>query len=393
MRAQNRARAPLGRRRERGRAQGCGRRGRGRGLARAGRRGRRPDRPRRHAVRPRRGRVGARPGPRAAALCALRQNPLARYFAIARGAEGVAAADMSKLLDTNYHYLVPELSANSAPAPDWSYLLDRARRGQAAVGAARAVPMVVGPVSVVALARGEFDRAAMVTRLAPAYADLLAQLAELGVPEVQVIERRLRWLLCITSLPFFLRLLVAFRSPFSALPCAPHLRLRARGAVYSGWGRGPDPERARGSAHAARGAALALSFLPRPPCRRTRRRSSLSHRRWLNRKAHRSPGAHLGSNPRRHRHLKESSRGRAAQARAWGAAAKGQNTTHPRALREDPPRAPLPAPPGAPRPGPAPGAPPMHLLLLRTSSAAPRRPRARQCADRRRPARPPADPR
>lgn len=36
------------------------------------------------------------------------------------------------------------------------------------------------------LARGDFDRAAMVARLAPAYAALLRQLAQRGVPEVQV---------------------------------------------------------------------------------------------------------------------------------------------------------------------------------------------------------------
>ena len=31
---------------------------------------------------------------------------LDRYFAMARGAPGAPALDMSKLVDTNYHYLV-----------------------------------------------------------------------------------------------------------------------------------------------------------------------------------------------------------------------------------------------------------------------------------------------
>lgn len=39
--------------------------------------------------------------PRFSGLTGLQQ-----YFAIARGAEGIAAGDMSKFLNTNYHYLV-----------------------------------------------------------------------------------------------------------------------------------------------------------------------------------------------------------------------------------------------------------------------------------------------
>ncbi|KAL4447714.1 hypothetical protein ABPG75_004933 [Micractinium tetrahymenae] len=110
------------------------------------------------------------------------------YFALARGVEGAPACDMSKLFDTNYHFLAPELTADSEPRPDWSPLLDRLKRGQEAVGRERAVPMVVGPVTLACLARGDFDRSAMVARLAPAYAALLRQLVQRGVPEVQIHE-------------------------------------------------------------------------------------------------------------------------------------------------------------------------------------------------------------
>jgi 5-methyltetrahydropteroyltriglutamate--homocysteine methyltransferase len=109
------------------------------------------------------------------------------YFAAARGAENVQAMAMSKLYDTNYHCLVPELADGSQPRPDWSPLLDRVRRGQAAVGVGRAVPILLGPVTLVALARGEFDHSAMVARLVPAYTEALEALGELGVPEVQVV--------------------------------------------------------------------------------------------------------------------------------------------------------------------------------------------------------------
>jgi 5-methyltetrahydropteroyltriglutamate--homocysteine methyltransferase len=35
-----------------------------------------------------------------------KQQGLDQYFAMARGAEGVSALDMSKYFNTNYHYLV-----------------------------------------------------------------------------------------------------------------------------------------------------------------------------------------------------------------------------------------------------------------------------------------------
>jgi len=36
-------------------------------------------------------------------------NGLQQYFAMARGADGIPALEMTKWFDTNYHYLVPEI--------------------------------------------------------------------------------------------------------------------------------------------------------------------------------------------------------------------------------------------------------------------------------------------
>ena len=47
------------------------------------------------------------------------------YFAMARGAEGIVALDMSKFFDTNYHYLVPELTDSTTPKPNWDLLFDK----------------------------------------------------------------------------------------------------------------------------------------------------------------------------------------------------------------------------------------------------------------------------
>jgi 5-methyltetrahydropteroyltriglutamate--homocysteine methyltransferase len=50
----------------------------------------------------------------------LRRSPLERYFAMARGAATARPLEMTKWFDTNYHYLVPEISASTpfAPCPE-----------------------------------------------------------------------------------------------------------------------------------------------------------------------------------------------------------------------------------------------------------------------------------
>ncbi len=120
---------------------------------------------------------------------------LPKYFAMARGVEGAEAEDMSKLFDTNYHYMVPELSgaAVAGATPDWGMFLDRVKRGQEAVGKEAAVPILYGPNTLVGLAKpaegtGDLDRSAAVAALVPHYAAVLKELKALGVPEVQVHE-------------------------------------------------------------------------------------------------------------------------------------------------------------------------------------------------------------
>ena len=119
---------------------------------------------------------------------------LAKYFAMARGTEGAGALDMSKFFDTNYHYMVPELDAATLAAakPDFAWYMDRVARGQAAIGKEAAVPILIGPNTLVGLAKpvegATLDKAAAVASLVPHYVAVLKQLKALGVPEVQVHE-------------------------------------------------------------------------------------------------------------------------------------------------------------------------------------------------------------
>lgn len=111
------------------------------------------------------------------------------YFAMARGTEGAVALDMSKFFDTNYHYMVPELDQKSQPKPDFSSYLNKVKRGQDAIGKESAIPIIIGPNTLVGLAKKEgITRTELVKRLLPAYSQVLKELKSLGVPEVQIHE-------------------------------------------------------------------------------------------------------------------------------------------------------------------------------------------------------------
>jgi 5-methyltetrahydropteroyltriglutamate--homocysteine methyltransferase len=89
------------------------------------------------------------------------------YFAMARGANGVGAMDLSKFFDTNYHYLVPELEGDFAvTAPNFIPLLEKVDRAQAQLGKGRAIPMIIGPVTYVLLAKRDLPLADAVDRCA-----------------------------------------------------------------------------------------------------------------------------------------------------------------------------------------------------------------------------------
>ena len=112
---------------------------------------------------------------------------LDRYFAMARGVPGIAALEMTKWFDTNYHYLVPELEAEIAPNANFDDFVEIVSRARAVLGD-RAVPIIIGPVTLISLSRFSGDAGEAVTVLVPVYADLLRRLAAMGVDEVQLHE-------------------------------------------------------------------------------------------------------------------------------------------------------------------------------------------------------------
>ena len=120
------------------------------------------------------------------------RDPLAGYFALARGHQkdgvDVHALEMTKWFDTNYHYLVPELHAGQTfrlrgDKPVAEFLEARALGLDAR-------PVLLGPVSFLLLAKSVdgSDRLALLDRLLPVYADLLAKLHAAGAGWVQIDE-------------------------------------------------------------------------------------------------------------------------------------------------------------------------------------------------------------
>ncbi|MFI6867213.1 5-methyltetrahydropteroyltriglutamate--homocysteine S-methyltransferase [Nocardia sp. NPDC050406] len=126
--------------------------------------------------------VGALP-PRVAGI----EDPLDRYFAAARGTDTVAPLEMTKWFDTNYHYLVPEIGAETAFSLHPEKLLAELREARELDIPAR--PVVIGPLTFLKLAKGVgVDPLRRLDDLLPLYRDLLRQLAEVGAQWVQIDE-------------------------------------------------------------------------------------------------------------------------------------------------------------------------------------------------------------
>ena len=105
---------------------------------------------------------------------------------------GVAAGEMTKWFDTNYHYIVPEFGADTTFRLDPSRIL--AQLAEARAQGVAAKPVLLGPVSYLALgkvrdaAHPDLDRLSLLPRLLPVYTELLQVLADARVEWVQVDE-------------------------------------------------------------------------------------------------------------------------------------------------------------------------------------------------------------
>ncbi len=123
------------------------------------------------------------------------QVELATYFAMARGGArkpgqaDVAAMEMTKWFDTNYHYIVPEFTAKQtfslgALKPIVEFL-------EAKAAGVHTRPVLLGPVSFLLLGKAKetgFDPLSLLDRILPVYESVLRQLAHAGADWIQLDE-------------------------------------------------------------------------------------------------------------------------------------------------------------------------------------------------------------
>jgi 5-methyltetrahydropteroyltriglutamate--homocysteine methyltransferase len=127
-------------------------------------------------------------------------DALDNYFRVARGRSaqsgeehgaccgGVAAGEMTKWFDTNYHYIVPEFTADTHFNLDTSRLVEQLR--EAREQGVNAKPVIVGPITYLWLgkAKDDSDKLALLPRIMPVYRALLDYFRVMDVEWVQIDE-------------------------------------------------------------------------------------------------------------------------------------------------------------------------------------------------------------
>ncbi|MCG2835491.1 5-methyltetrahydropteroyltriglutamate--homocysteine S-methyltransferase [Photobacterium sp. WH77] len=125
----------------------------------------------------------------------LAGDELDNYFRVARGRSAndsgchcVHAGEMTKWFDTNYHYIVPEFTADTRFELNPERLLAQLTEAKAQGIAAK--PVLIGPVTYLWLGKEKdnSNKLDLLDQLLPVYEQLLALLADNGVEWVQIDE-------------------------------------------------------------------------------------------------------------------------------------------------------------------------------------------------------------
>lgn len=116
------------------------------------------------------------------------------YFAMARGYQkdglDITAMEMTKWFDTNYHYIVPEFTANQQFRIFSEKVFAEYNHARQISGNA-AKPVLLGPVSYLLLGKEKevgFERIDLIKNLVPVYIDIIKRLKAYGAEWIQLDE-------------------------------------------------------------------------------------------------------------------------------------------------------------------------------------------------------------
>jgi 5-methyltetrahydropteroyltriglutamate--homocysteine methyltransferase len=117
--------------------------------------------------------------------------PLDTYFAMARGStdKDMPALEMTKWFDTNYHYMVPELTAGQEFLLASTKPIDEFLEAKALGFNTR--PVLVGPITYLGLSKckdSSIEPLSMLPGVLPVYAEILRRLSDAGAEWVQIDE-------------------------------------------------------------------------------------------------------------------------------------------------------------------------------------------------------------
>ena len=125
-------------------------------------------------------------------------SEIERYFAVARGFQNkadehedhsIAAGEMTKWFDTNYHYIVPEFDAGETFKLNPKRLLQQV--AEARKLSAKIKPVILGPLSYLWLGKSvneQGNKLELLPALLPIYQELISLLANEGVQWLQIDE-------------------------------------------------------------------------------------------------------------------------------------------------------------------------------------------------------------
>jgi len=116
------------------------------------------------------------------------------YFAMARGYQkdglDITAMEMTKWLDTNYHYIVPEFTAKQQFKIFSEKIFGEYAAAKQILGE-KAKPVLVGPVSYLLLGKEKeqgFERIDLIKDLVPVYVEIINRLKQQGATWIQLDE-------------------------------------------------------------------------------------------------------------------------------------------------------------------------------------------------------------